>query len=64
MEQALKNELTSCIRELYAIANELDDAAAEVKASIQGMSTWYYTSTLCNCASSYRSAAGKLEKIQ
>lgn len=64
MEQSLRNELNSCIRELYAIANALEDAAAEVKASIQGMSTWQYTTTLYNCASNYRSAAQKLERIQ
>lgn len=64
MEQSLRNELNSCIRELYAIANALEDAAAEVKNSIQGMSTWSYTNTLYNCASSYRNAARKLEKIQ
>ena len=64
MDQLLKNEINSCIRELDAIANALEDVATEVKGSIQGMSTWQYTNTLKNCAASYRSAARKLEKIQ
>ena len=39
MDQLLKNEINSCIRELDAIANALEDVATEVKGSIQGMST-------------------------
>ena len=64
MKQSLRNELDSCISELYAIANALEDAAAEVTASIKGMSTWCYTDALYDSASSYRKAARKLEKIQ
>lgn len=64
MDQSLRNELNSCIGELKEIANALEDAAAEVTASIEGMYTWFYTNTLYNCASSYRSAAQKLEKIK
>lgn len=63
MANDVHTEISSCIRELYSIANALEDAADEVTASIQGMSTWYYTNALYICADRYRKAAQKLEKI-
>lgn len=64
MEQSLRNELDSCIRELHGIAAALESAAEEVRCSISGMSTWYYTFALEQCAESYRKAANKLDRIQ
>lgn len=64
MEQSLRNELDSCISELRGIACALDSAAEEVRCSISGMSTWYYTFALEQCAESYRKAANKLDSIQ
>ena len=64
MDSALKSELRSCIQELYAIANELEDAAGEVTNSISGMNTKKYTNTLYDCAKKYRKAANKLSNIK
>lgn len=64
MDSVVSSEVYSCIRELYAIANELEDAAGEVKASIQGMNTWKYTNDLYNCAQKYRTAARNLERLR
>jgi hypothetical protein len=64
MDQSLRIELDSCISELYAIAQALEDAADNVDTSISGMSTWKYTSALRLCAGNYRAAAAKLNKIQ
>ena len=64
MEQSLRNELNSCIRELHSISTALESAAEEVRCSISGMSTWYYTYALEQCAESYRKAANKLNNIQ
>ena len=64
MDSAVSSEVYSCIRELYAIANELEEAAEEVKASIQGMNTWKYTNDLYSCAEKYRRAARNLERLK
>ena len=64
MEQSLRNELDSCISELRGIASALDSAAEEIRCSISGMSTWYYTFALEQCADNYRNAATKLDNIQ
>jgi hypothetical protein len=64
MDSAVNSEVYSCIRELYAIANELEDAAGEVKASIQGMNTGKYTNDLYSCAQKYRNAARNLERLR
>lgn len=64
MDSGLQAELNSCIEELDRISRELDDASFEVKQSIQGMSTFFYTWTLENCADRYRSAANQLRKIR
>lgn len=64
MDISLKNEINSCITELRSIARELDDAADEVAASIQGMNTGKYTKDLYHSADKYREAARKLEKIK
>lgn len=64
MDSGLSYEVYNCISELYAIANELEDAAAEVQASIQGMNTWKYTNDLYNCAQKYRNAARNLERLR
>lgn len=64
MDAAVSSEVYSCIRELYGIANELEDAAGEVKASIQGMNTWKYTNDLYTCAEKYRRAARNLERLK
>lgn len=64
MDSAVSSEVYSCIRELYAIANELEDAAREVNASIQGMNTWKYTNDLYSCAEKYRRAARNLERLK
>lgn len=60
----VSSEVYSCIRELYAIADELEDAAAEVKASIKGMNTGKYTNELYVCAKKYRGAARNLERLR
>lgn len=49
---------------MYAIADELEDAAAEVKASIKGMNTGKYTNELYVCAKKYRGAARNLERLR
>lgn len=64
MDSYVKAELSGCIRELNAIAAALEDAADEVKAGVQGMSTWQYTNALYRCAEKYRRAASKLSKIR
>lgn len=64
MDAGLKSELNSCISELREIANRLEDSAEEVKGSITGMNTWFFTNTLYDCAKKYRAAAAKLEKIK
>lgn len=64
MDSHVRAELSACIRELRAIAAELEDAADEVKASIQGMSTWRYTNALYNSADRYRTAAARLDRIK
>lgn len=64
MDAAVSSEVYSCIRELYAIANELEDAAGEVTASIQGMNTRKYTNDLYRCAEKYRRAAWNLERLK
>lgn len=56
-------EISECKNELYRIANELEDIAADLGRSIVGMSLSYYIFTLELCASKYRSAANKLSKI-
>ena len=64
MDTAVKSEIRSCIRELRAIADGLEDAASEVKNSISGMNTGKYTNTLRECAKKYKKAADKLSKIK
>jgi len=64
MDSSLKWELSNCISRLKTLANELEHAADEVQASIQGMSTRKYTNTLYSCAKKYRKAAQRLERIK
>ena len=64
MDASIKSEINCCIRQLYSIANELEDAANEVRRSISGMNTSRYTNTLEDCARKHRRAANNLEKIQ
>ena len=61
---SVKSEVNACIRELRAIANELEDAAEQVEKSIQGMNTRKYTNDLYRCAEKYRRAANQLERIR
>lgn len=64
MDYAVQSEINSCIRELRSIASELEDAASEVTASINGMNTRKYTNALYNSAKKYRKAADKLSNIK
>lgn len=64
MDEAIHIDVSGYIRELYAIADELEEAAGEVSASIQGMNTRKYTNDLYACAQKYRKAARNLERIR
>lgn len=64
MDGSLKAEINDCIRELYAISNELEEVSADLQSSIVGMVLFPYTMTLELCASKYRIAARKLERIK
>lgn len=64
MDSFVRSEIYSCVRELYSIADGLEDAAGEVSASIKGMNTTKYTSDLYDCARKYRGAARNLERLR
>lgn len=64
MDSGLRSEINDCIRELYAISNELEEVSNDLQRSISGMVLSPYTLILEFCAEKYRLAAKKLEKVR